>query len=459
MTQFDFDLFVIGAGSGGVRAARMAATYGARVAIAEESRVGGTCVIRGCIPKKLMVYAAHFAEDFEDAANFGWRLGRAPTFDWATLVANRDAEIDRLNAIYKRNLAAAGVRLFETRAVLVDPHTLDVGGERITSETILIATGSWPLLPDLPGIEHAITSNEVFHLERLPRRMTIVGGGYIAIEFAGIFNGLGTEVTQLYRGEQILRGFDREARDVLAEEMRKKGVDLRVDARVTAIEPAAGGYRLRLDDGGQVDADVVMYATGRAPNTAGLGLERAGVVLATNGAVAVDDDARTSVPNIHAVGDCTDRICLTPVAIREGAAVAASLYNDTPQTVDYRDVPHAVFGQPALATVGLSEDIARAELGLVDVYKARFRPLKHTVSGRDETAFMKMVVERASDRVVGAVMVGAEAAEIIQGVAIAVKSGATKAQFDATTAIHPTTAEEFVLMREPAPQPAVVAAE
>jgi len=452
VSQFDFDLFVIGAGSGGVRAARMSATYGARVAIAEESRVGGTCVIRGCIPKKLMVYAAHFAEDFEDAANFGWRLAGPARFDWTTLVANRDAEIDRLNGIYKRNLAAAGVTLYEARAILIDPHTLDVGGERITAETILIATGSWPVLPDIPGIEHAITSNEAFHLDALPGRIAIVGGGYIAIEFAGIFNGLGAQVIELYRGEQILRGFDREARDVLAEEMRKKGIDLRVEARVTEIAPAEGGYRLSLDDGTEVIADVVMYATGRAPNTAGLGLEEAGVRLAANGAVIVDDRFCTSVPHIHAIGDCTDRICLTPVAIREGAAFAATLYNDTPQTVDYRDVPHAVFGQPPLATVGLSEDLARAELGHVDVYKARFRPLKHTVSGRDETCFMKLVIERASNRVVGAVMVGAEAAEIIQGVAIAIKAGATKDQFDATTAIHPTTAEEFVLMREKVPE-------
>ncbi|MFQ5534398.1 MAG: glutathione-disulfide reductase [Sphingomonadales bacterium] len=450
--MFDYDLFVIGAGSGGVRASRMASLYGARVGICEEYRVGGTCVIRGCVPKKLMVYGSHFSDDFEDAAGYGWTVPPA-SFDWATLIANKDREIDRLNGIYIRNLKAAGVTLYQKRAVLRDAHAIDLGNETVTAQNILIATGGTPSLPEIPGIEHAITSNEAFHLESLPERVVVVGGGYIAVEFAGIFHGFGADVTLLYRGEQILRGFDRTARDFVAREMCGKGMDIRVDAQVERIEKHGDAFRLCLAGGDSMICDLVMYATGRAPNTNGLGLEDIGVELAANGAVVVDEYSRSSVPHIYAVGDCTDRINLTPVAIKEGAAFAATVFDDNPQTVDYRDVASAVFSQPPLATVGLSEEDARREYDAIDVYLSTFRPMKHTLSGREEKALMKLIVDRSSDRVLGAHMVGLDAAEIIQGIAIAVKCGATKADFDATVAIHPSTAEEFVLMREPVAGP------
>jgi len=443
--KYDYDLFVIGAGSGGVRASRMAATYGARVGICEEYRVGGTCVVRGCIPKKLLVYAAHFAEDFEDAAGFGWTCG-APVFDWPALIAAKDREIDRLNGIYIRNLKAAGVELIEARGTLLDAHTIDLGGRRVSADTILIATGGWPSLPHIPGIEHAITSNEAFHLPHFPRRVVIVGGGYIAVEFAGIFNGLGAEVIQLYRGEQILRGFDRGARDFLADEMRAKGVDVRIDAHVEAIDKKGEGVMVTLAGGDRIEADIIMYATGRRPNSSGLGLEDIGVATGPGGAIVVDAQSRTSIDNIYAVGDVTDRVNLTPVAIREGAAFAARCFNKAPQTVDYADIPSAVFSQPPLATVGLTEEQAVAEYGRVDIYESRFKPLKNTLSGNSEKTLMKLIVEPKSDRVIGVHMVGAEAAEIIQGVAIAIKGGATRAQFEATVAIHPTAAEEFVTM-------------
>jgi glutathione reductase (NADPH) len=445
---FDFDLFIIGAGSGGVRAARIAASHGARVGIAEESRVGGTCVIRGCVPKKLLVYASHFHEDFADAAGYGWKVG-ATSFDWATLIANKDKEIDRLNAAYKRTLANAKAELIEGRAALVDRNTIAVGGRKVTAETILIATGGWPELPKVPGIEHAITSNECFHLDKLPERIVVVGGGYIALEFAGIFNGLGVDTTVLYRGEQILRGFDADVRNFLAEELTKKGIKIRCKTDVSKIEKQNGALRLTLLDGSTLDCDKVLYATGRRPLTRNMGLEEVGVELDAAGAVKVDAASRSSVPTIYAVGDCTNRINLTPVAIREGHAFADSVFGQTPWNVDHADCPSAVFTQPPVGSVGLSEEAARAKFGAVDIYRESFRPMKHTMTGRSERALMKLVVDRKSQVVVGAHMVGQDAPEIIQTLAIAVKLKATKQQIDQTIAVHPTAAEEFVTMRTP----------
>ncbi len=454
MSEFDFDLFVIGAGSGGVRASRMSAGYGAKVAIAEESRVGGTCVIRGCVPKKLLVYASHFHEDFADAAGYGWSIDEA-RFDWPTLIANKDREIDRLNAIYKKLLAGSHVELIEQRAVLRDRHTVEVGGKRVTAKHILIAAGGWPHKPDLPGIEHAITSNEAFHLPQLPHRVVVVGGGYIAVEFAGIFNGLGAKVTQLYRGPQILRGFDDDLRHFLAGEIAKKGIDLRLNSDVAAIDQTDAGYRVTLQDGSTVMTDCILYATGRYPKTDGLGLEAAGVEIGADGAVKVDAYSRTTADNIYAIGDCTNRVNLTPVAIKEGMAFADTVYGNKPWAMDHATIASAVFSQPPLGSVGLTEAEARRQYGALDIYKASFKPLKHTLSGRDERTLMKLVVDRASQVVLGAHMVGLDAPEIIQSVAIAVKMRATKAQFDQTVAVHPTAAEEFVTMRVPEPDPAV----
>jgi glutathione reductase (NADPH) len=447
MGQYDYDLFVLGAGSGGVRASRVAASHGARVAVCEESRVGGTCVIRGCIPKKLMVYSAHFRDDFEDAAAFGWLLGPAE-FDWATLIANKDTEIDRLNRIYLSLLAEAGVDLFPCRGVLEDAHTVRLGDRTVSAETLLIATGGAPSVPETPGIEHAITSNEVFHLDSLPARVMVVGGGYIACEFVGIFNGLGAKVTQLYRGPMILRGFDDDIRAFVGQEMKKKGIDVRLDHDIRHIERRGGAIEVTLKDGTQMTTDLLMYATGRAPNTTSLGLERAGVAVNPRGAVVVDEWSRSSAENIYAVGDVTDRINLTPVALNEGLCFAETVYGHNPRKMDHLNVPAAVFSTPSVGTVGMSEALARERLGALDIYKTAFRPLKHTLTGRDEMILMKLVVERKSQRVVGVHMAGPEAAETIQGIAIAVKMGATKAQFDATVGIHPTAAEEFVTMRE-----------
>lgn len=449
MADFDYDLFTIGAGSGGVRASRMAAAAGARVAVAEDRDLGGTCVNVGCIPKKLFVYAAHFHEEFEDAAGFGWSVGER-TFDWPTLLRNKDREIARLNGAYAKLLDAAGVTRIEGRARLVDPHTVEVAGRRVTSENIVIATGGWPSMPEIPGIEHAISSNEAFHLERLPERAVIVGGGYIAVEFAGIFHGLGVDVVQLYRGPLFLRGFDDDVRVTLADEMRKKGMELRFDARVAEISKRGGSLVAHLDDGEEIETDLILYATGRHPLTQDLGLEEAGVEMNEKGAVVVDAYSRTSVENIWALGDVTDRINLTPVAIAEAMAFVKTVYAGVPTRPDHEDVPSAVFSQPALASVGVTEAAARERYASVDIYRSRFRALKHTLSGRDEQTLMKLIVDRDSDRVVGCHMVGPEAAEIIQGVAIAVKCRATKAQFDATIGIHPSAAEEFVTMREPA---------
>jgi len=448
MAEFDYDLFAIGAGSGGVRASRVSASLGARVAVAEQSELGGTCVNLGCIPKKLFVYACHFRDDFEDAASFGWSLG-SRRFDWPTLIANKDREIARLNGVYRQLLADAGVALIEGRARVCDAHSVEVGGRTITAANILIATGSRPSLPEIPGIELAITSDQAFHLRELPRRALVVGGGYIAVEFAGIFHTLGVETTQLYRGPLFLRGFDDDARRFLAAEMRERGLDLRFEANVASVEKAAGGLRATLEDGSLLESDAILYATGRVPRTRGIGLEEAGVALDAKGAVRVDAYSRSSVPSIWAIGDATDRINLTPVAIAEGICVAQTLFGGAPMKPDHAGVPSAVFSQPPLGTVGLSEAAAREVYGEVSVYRSSFRALKHTLTGRPERTLMKLVVDRGSDQVVGVHMVGADAAEIVQGFAVALKCGATKAQFDATIGIHPTAAEEFVTMRDP----------
>ena len=446
--KYDYDLFVIGAGSGGVRAARMSATHGARVAIAEEYRVGGTCVIRGCVPKKLFVYASHFAEDFEEAAGFGWTVGES-SFDWATLIKNKDAEIDRLNGIYIKNLEASGVEILQGRAVVKDAHTVSLDGRDISAKYILIAVGATPFMPQIDGIEHAITSNEAFHIEALPKDIIVVGGGYIAVEFAGIFNGLGVNTTLVYRGEQILRGFDNEVRDHTATEMAKKGVAIKTETDIAAIAKTDKGYTVTYKDGSTQDTGLVMYATGRVPMTQGLGLEQAGVELGAKGEVLVDAHSKTNIDSIYAVGDVTERAQLTPVAIREGAAFAETVFNNNPQAVDHSLIPTAVFSQPPIGTVGLTEEEAVAAGHRVTIFESTFRPLKHTVSGSEERTMMKLVVDAESDRVLGAHMVGADAGEICQGLGIALKMGATKADFDRTVGIHPTAAEEFVTMRTP----------
>ncbi|HVA84355.1 MAG TPA: glutathione-disulfide reductase [Candidatus Binataceae bacterium] len=444
--MYDFDLFTIGGGSGGVRASRMAAQYGAKVALAEERYLGGTCVNVGCIPKKLLVYASEFSEAFADCAGFGWTLGER-NFNWSTLIANKDREIARLNGVYEKVLTDHGVRILRARATIADPHTVVVGSERHTARYILIATGGWPSTPSIPGGELAITSNEAFFLPQFPSQAIVVGGGYIGLEFAGIFHGLGAQVSVVHRGDLFLRGFDDDVRRALAVEMGKRGVELRFNRQVERIERLPRGIRATLNDGAALEADLIMFATGRTPNTHDLGLERAGVRLDDKGAVAVDSYSCSSVPNIYAVGDCTDRMQLTPVAIAEGQAVAETLFHGNPKTPDYANVPTAVFSQPPIGTVGLTEAEARERYRAIDVYRSSFRPLKHTVSGRDEHSFMKLVVDRDTDRVLGCHMVGTDAGEIIQGLAIALKCGATKAQFDATIGIHPTAAEEFVTMR------------
>ena len=446
--KFDFDLLVIGGGSGGVRAARMAAGTGARVAIVEEYRYGGTCVIRGCVPKKLFSYAAHYHEDFEDAAGFGWTVEGA-RFDWRRLMANKNAEIERLEGIYERLLDDAGVEIRRGHARLLDAHRVEADARVSSAETILIATGGHPVFPPGHGWELAISSNEVFELDALPERAVVYGGGYIAVEFASIFNALGARVTEIYRGAQILRGFDDDVRDALAGELVKKGIDLRVETTIDRIEKTAAGLALRLSGGEVLETDLVLAATGRRPNTGNLGLDAAGVEVNQRGAVKVDAYSRTTQPNIYALGDVTDRIALTPVAIAEAMAFVDTVYRGTPRSMDHADVPSAVFGLPPVATVGLSEHEARAAYADVDVYRSSFRPLRHTLTGRDELSMMKLIVARASQKVVGAHMVGADAPEIIQGIAVAIKAGATKQVFDATVGIHPTAAEEFVTMREP----------
>jgi glutathione reductase (NADPH) len=450
MAEYDYDLFTLGAGSGGVRASRVAAGHGARVAVAEDYRVGGTCVIRGCVPKKLFTYAAHFSQDFEDAAGYGWRVAGAE-FSWPALMAAKDREIARLEGIYRNLLAQSKVETIDGRATIVDAHTVEVAGRRVTARHILVATGGAPVRPPIPGAELCITSNEAFELRELPRRVLVIGGGYIAVEFAGILRGLGATVTLAYRGEQVLRGFDDDVRAHLSIELVKHGIDLRLHATPESVERLPdGALRVMLRTAAGVephDVDAVMLATGRAPATRGLGLEQAGVALDDDGGVIVDAFGTTNVPSIHAVGDVTNRIALTPVAIREGAALATTLFGGRPTPVDHGDVPHAVFSDPPVGAVGLTEGAARARSDAVVVHKASFRPLKATLSGRDQKTLMKLVVDADTHRVLGAHMVGPDAPEIIQGIAIAVKAGLTKAQFDETVAIHPTAAEEFVTMR------------
>jgi glutathione reductase (NADPH) len=446
---YDYDLFVIGAGSGGVRAARIAAQHGARVAVAEEDRVGGTCVIRGCIPKKLFVYASAFREAFEDAAGYGWTVGK-PAFDWPTLMANKDREIDRLNKVYIRNLEASGAKLIPVRAELEDAHTVRLAdGTRVTAETILIATGALPSLNlAVPGDDLAITSNEAFHLPELPRRIVIAGGGYIAVEFAGIFNGLGVETTLVYRRGMILRGFDDDLRAALTDEMTKKGIRIVTDTVFTRLDRIADGIAVTLTGGEVLNVDQAMAAIGRYPNTNGLGLDKVGVACNEVGAVKVDSLSMSSVDNIYAIGDVTDRVNLTPVAIREGHAFADTVYGGRLTKVDHEDIPTAVFSQPEMGTVGLTEAAARTRYAKVDVYKSQFRPLKHTLTGRDEKMLMKLVVEGESTRVLGCHVLGPDAGEMAQLLGIAIKMGATKADFDATMAVHPTAAEELVTMRQ-----------
>jgi glutathione reductase (NADPH) len=427
----------------------VAASYGARVAIAESGKFGGTCVNVGCIPKKLFAYAAHFREDFEIAKGYGWTVGEA-NFDWNTLLANKDREIARINGVYERLLKQAGVEIMRGRATILGPHQVSLNGKTCSAKHILVATGSWPVIPPIPGREHAISSNEAFHLERLPRRALVVGGGYIALEFASIFHGLGVQTTLSYRGRRFLRGFDAELGERIAEEFVAKGLNLHFGAEPAAIEKKSGSLKIIYSDDSVQEADLVLFATGRKPNTANLGLEKAGVKLAPDGAVMVDSYSTSSVDSIHAIGDVTNRINLTPVATAEAMWLARTLFRNEPTPVDHENVPTAVFANPNLATVGLSEEKARERYGAVDVYKTSFRSLKLTMTDKKDRTFMKLVVDRASQRVVGAHMIGPDAGEIIQGVAIAVKVGATKAQFDATIGIHPTAAEEFVTMREKA---------
>jgi len=449
MDTYDYDLFVIGAGSGGVRAARLTAQLGKRVAIAEQDRVGGTCVIRGCVPKKLLVYASQMGEAIEDAAGFGWTVEGA-RFDWPTLIANKDKEIDRLNAAYTRNLERAGVELVQSRAELTGPHTIHLKseGREVTAETILIATGGRPWLPDIPGAEHGITSDEAFHLPALPKRVLIVGGGYIAVEFAGIFAGLGADVKLAYRADQILRGFDDDMRNACADHMRHKGIDILTHTELAAIERQGDAYLAHLRGGGTVETDLVMFATGRIPNTEGLGLTELGMERGWNGYVVVDEYSRSSVPHIYAIGDVTHRVALTPVAIDEGMRFVETVFKDNPQEVDHSYIPTAVFSQPEIGTVGLTEAEASERETGIDIYMARFRPMKHTLSGREEQMVMKLIVDQESDCVLGVHILGPDAAEMAQIAAIPMRLGATKADFDATMALHPSAAEELVTMRE-----------
>jgi len=448
---YDYNLFVIGAGSGGVRASRIAAGLGAKVAVAEDLYLGGTCVNVGCVPKKLFVYGSHFAEEFEAAAGFGWTVGET-SFHWPTLRDNKTKEIERLNGIYDNMLKNAGVEIIHGRGTIVDAHTVAVGDKQYTAERILVAVGGWPMVPDIAGSEHIISSNEVFYLDEFPKRVIVVGGGYIAVEFAGIFQGFGSETHLLYRGEMFLRGFDDDIREFTASEMRKKGINLQFNTNVTGIEKQADGSLLvNLTDGSTLEVDAVMYATGRKPKTENLGLENTAVELTTKGSIVVNDDFQTAEPSIYAVGDVIDRMQLTPVALAEGMALARNLYSEKKDhKVDYDFIATAVFCQPNIGTVGYTEAQAKEKYGSVAVYKSEFKHMKHTLSGLGERTFMKLLVDQASDRVVGCHMVGADAGEIVQGIAIAMKAGATKADFDSTIGIHPTAAEEFVTMREPA---------
>lgn len=448
MDKYDYDLFVIGAGSGGVRAARIAAGFGARVAVAEDRYMGGTCVNVGCVPKKLYVYASEFGKGFQDARGFGWGSD-TPGFNWATLRDNKKTEISRLNAIYRNLLAGVEAQIIDGRGRIIDAHTVAVGEQLFTADKILIATGGWPHVPDFPGSEYAVTSNEIFDLDAFPKRLLIVGGGYIAVEFAGIFNGLGSQVTQLYRGPLFLRGFDADIRAHAAQEIAKTGVDLRFDVNVQSISPGANGLQVALTDGSSLEADTVLYATGRKANLTDLGLENVNVTVNEFGTIEVDDDFRSNEPSIFSLGDVTGGMELTPVALAEGMSFARRQFGKLENQVDYDFIATAVFCQPNIGTVGFTEEEARSKFGHISLFKSTFKPLKHTISGRDEKTFMKLIVDKASDRVVGVHMMGPDAGEIMQGIAIALRAGATKATFDSTIGIHPTAAEEFVTMREP----------
>jgi glutathione reductase (NADPH) len=451
MAEYDVDLFIIGAGSGGVRAARIAGEHGARVMIAEEDRVGGTCVIRGCVPKKLLVYASRYADDFIDAAGYGWTVP-PPSFHWPTLIANKDAEIARLERAYVTTLERAGAQLVRQRASLEGTHTARLAdGSKVSAKYILIATGGGATLGNnIPGLEHVISSKEAFDLPELPKSILIQGGGYIAVEFAGIFAGLGSKVTLVYRGENILRGFDDDVREHLRMELGKRGINVVTGKTVEAVEASAEGYYSKLSDGAMIETDRVMFAVGRRPHVKGLGLETAGVKLKGTGGIAVNEFSQTSVPNIYAVGDVTDRVNLTPVAVREGHYFADTVFGNKPMAIDHEDVPTAVFSTPEVGVIGITETKARERFAKVDIYKTTFRPMRATVAARDTRTFMKLVVDGDTDRVVGVHIVGPDAAEIIQAVGIAVKMKATKADFDAVMALHPTAAEELVTMRDKA---------
>ena len=445
---FDYDLFVIGGGSGGVRAARVAAQGGARVALAEEDRYGGTCVQRGCVPKKLMVFASEYPGHLEDAQAYGWTV-HAGGFDWPAFRGKLHSELDRLEGVYRNILGNSGVQTYDARATVADPHTVALStGETFTAKHILVATGGWPMMPDLPGAEYALTSNEVFHLEDLPRSILIVGGGYIASEFACILNGLGVQVTQYYRGAQILRGFDEEARGLIADEMIQNGVDLHLGCNIVEMEKREGGFWVKATNGDERLFDQIMFATGRTPNTTGLGLEEAGVKLGRKGEIVVDDYSQTSVPSIYAIGDVTDRVNLTPVAIREGMAFVDTVFNGNPTPVDHALIPTAIFTQPEFGTIGLSEEEAR-EQEPVEVYATSFKPMQQAFAGRADRVLMKLIVSKANRKVLGCHIVAPGAGEMIQLAGIAVKMGATKEDFDRTVAVHPTMSEELVTMREP----------
>ncbi len=449
MTHYDFDLFVIGGGSGGVRAARISAGHGARVGMAEERYMGGTCVNVGCIPKKLLAYSAAFGHGFEDAAGYGWKCS-ADEFSWAQLIENKDAEISRLQGIYRGLMTNAGVTLYDARAVLADAHTVALStGERITAERILLATGGWPNIPDIPGKELAITSNEAFFLPDLPRRVLVVGGGYIAVEFAGIFSGLGADVTLIHRGMAILTAFDRELGGTLMHEMKEQGIKTHLHTVATSLETVPGGIRVNCNDGLTFEVDCVLYATGRVPMTQGIGLEALGVTLDKDGAVIVDADDRTNIPHILAIGDVTNQLNLTPVATAKGHALADRLYAGSTRHVSLENVPTAIFSSPPIGTVGLSEEQARERGFSFHVFKQVFRPLKHRLTMRNQQTFMKLIVENGTDKVLGCHAIGDDAAEMMQGFAVAITAGATKAMFDQTIGIHPTSAEEFVTMRTP----------
>lgn len=448
MSKYDFDLFTIGAGSGGVAASRRAGGYGARVAICESDRVGGTCVLRGCVPKKLMVYASEYAGHFEDAAGYGWSVGER-SVDWGRLVAAKNEELDRLNGIYLRMLGNAGVEVIEGRGRIVDPHTVAVGDRTFTAERILIATGGWPVIPPIEGAELGITSNEALELSQVPKHLVVVGGGYIGVEFASIYAAAGARVTMLIRGDGVLRGFDHDIRSTLAEQLRARGIDLRFGARITAVRGRPGELTIEHDQGEALAADVLLWATGRSPNTKGLGLDEVGIATNDEGAIEVDTWSQTSVPSVYAVGDATARPQLTPVAIADGRALAETFFNQNPTEIDHGTVPTAVFSMPPVGTIGLTEAQAREKHDAIQIYRAKFRPMKNVLAGRDEKTMMKLVVDKSTDRVLGVHMVGPDAGEIIQGFAVALRAGATKKQFDATVGIHPTAAEEFVTMATP----------